>query len=158
MVKLYYYNIAEKKLTMRNFLYFDKVTDFSFSAEGSKFVFPGTRLGKTDIFVYDIASSTNEQITNDLADDAFPRFIDNDTKIIFSSDRMSDTLSSETSRTTRSLTSDLFIYDYLNKSDVLMRLNDGKYNNKTFPSETGHNTFIQLGDVNGDQQSLYCQI
>ncbi len=69
-------------------------------------------MAKTDIFVYDIASSTNEQITNDLADDAFPRFIDNDTKIIFSSDRMSDTLSSETDRTTRSLTSDLFIYDY----------------------------------------------
>ncbi len=30
-----------------------------------------------------------------------------------------------------------------------MRLNDGKYNNKTFPSETGHNSFIELGDVNG---------
>ncbi len=30
-----------------------------------------------------------------------------------------------------------------------MRLNDGKYNNKTFPSETGPNSFIQLGDVNG---------
>jgi hypothetical protein len=149
MVKLYYYNIAEKKLTKRNFLYFDKVTDFSFSAEGSKFVFQGTRFGKTDIYVYDIASSTNEQITNDLADDAFPRFIDNDTKIIFSSDRMSDTLSRETSRTTRSLTSDLFIYDYANKGDVLMRLNDGKYNNKTFPLETGHNSFIELGDVNG---------
>ncbi len=148
-VKLYYYNISEKKLTVRNFLYFDKVTDFSFSAEGSKFVFAGTRNGRTDIFVYDIASSTNEQITNDLADDGFPRFIDNDTKIIFNSDRISDTLSSEGSRTTRALTSDLFIYDYLNKSDVLMRLNDGKYNNKTYPSETGHNTFIELGDVNG---------
>ena len=91
-LKLYYYNIAEKKLTVRNFLYFDKVLDFSFSDEGSKFVFAGTRIGKTDIYVHDIASSTNEQITNDLADDIYPRFIENDSKIIFSSNRMSDTL------------------------------------------------------------------
>ncbi len=149
MVKLYYYNISEKKLTVRNFLYFDKVTDFSFSAEGSKFVFVGIRNGKSDLYVYDIASSTSEQITNDLADDAFPRFIDNDTKIIFSSDRVSDTLSSETHRTSRSLTSDLFIYDYSDRGNILMRLNDGKYNNKTFPSETGHNSFLHLGDING---------
>jgi hypothetical protein len=149
MVKLHYYNIAEKKLTVRNFLYFDKVTDFSFSSEGSKFVFVGTRFGKSDIYVFDIASSTNEQITNDLADDSYPRFIDGDTKIIFSSDRTSDTLSNEKDKTTRALSSDLFIYDYKNKSDVLMRLNDGKYNNKSFPVETERNSFIQLGDVSG---------
>jgi hypothetical protein len=149
MIKLYYYNIAERKRTVRNFLYFDKILDFSFSSEGSKFVFVGTRLGKTDIYVYDIASSTSEQITHDLADDAFPRFIDGDTKIIFSSDRLSDTLSAETGRTNRAQTTDLFIYDYKNKGDVLMRMNDRKYNNKTFPVETGRNSFIQLSDLSG---------
>jgi hypothetical protein len=149
MVKLYYYNIAERKLTVRNFLYFDKVLDFSFSSEGSKFVFAGTRLGKTDIYVYDIASSTSEQITHDQADDNYPRFIDGDSKIVFSSDRLSDTLSLETGKTTRALTTDLFIYDYKNKGDVLMRLDDGKYNNKVFPVETSRNSFIQISDFTG---------
>jgi len=149
MVKLYYYNISEKKLTVRNFLYFDKILDFSFSEEGSKFVFTGTRLGKTDVYVYDISSSTNEQITNDLADDSFVKFIDNDSKIMFSSDRLSDTLSHEANKTTRALTTDLFIYDYRNKSEILMRLNDGQYSNKTFPVETGHNSFIQINDRAG---------
>jgi Tol biopolymer transport system component len=71
------------------------VLDYSFSQEGSMFVFAGARFGKTDIYIFDIASSTNRQITNDLADDNFPRFIENDNKIIFSSNRLSDTLSAE---------------------------------------------------------------
>ncbi len=148
-VKLYYYNIAEKKLTVRNFLYFDKVLDFSFSQEGSMFVFSGTRFGKTDIYVFDIASSTTRQITNDEADDNFPRFIENDSKIIFSSNRISDTLSAEPGKTTRALTSDLFIYDYKGNSDVLMRLNDYKYTHKTNPNEVDRNVFIELSDNQG---------
>ncbi len=148
-LKLYYYNIAEKKLTVRNFLYYDKVLDYSFSQEGSMFVFAGTRFGKTDIYVFDIASSTTRQITNDLADDNYPRFIENDNKIIFSSNRVSDTLSAETGKTGRALTSDLFIYDFKGNSDVLMRLNDYKFTNKTNPNEVGRNQFIQLNDNQG---------
>jgi hypothetical protein len=148
-LKLYYYNIAEKKLTARNFLYFDKVLDFSFSGEGSQFVFSGTRLGKTDIYVHDIASSTNRQITNDMADDLQPRFIDNDHKIIFSSNRISDTLNSATSKTDRSLTSDLFIYNYENGSDVLLRLNNNSMSNEIQPEEINQNKFVQLSDSYG---------
>lgn len=148
-MKLYYYNIADKKLTVRNFLYFEKILDFSFSQEGSMFVFAGTRFGKTDIYVYDIASSTTRQVTNDLADDNFPRFIENDNKIIFSSNRLSDTLSAETGKTNKAMTSDLFIYDYKGNSDVLMRLNDNKYTHKTNPNEIGRNDFIQLSDNQG---------
>jgi hypothetical protein len=149
MNKLYYYDIAEKELTVRNFLYFEKVLDLSFSNEGSSFVFSGTRNGKTDIYIHDIASSTNRQITNDIADDLYPRFIDNDHKIIFSSNRLSDTISAESGKTKRALTSDLFIYDYVNNSDVLMRLNDQKYVNESYPAEVDKNEFIQLNDHSG---------
>jgi hypothetical protein len=148
-MKLYYYNIAEKKLTVRNFLYFEKVLDFSFSEEGSQFVFSGTRLGKTDIYVHDIASSTNRQITNDIADDFQPRFIENDNKIIFVSNRLSDTLSTSGNNPSRSMTTDLFIYDYKNGSDLLMRLSDNNYTNKTYPGEVKRNQFIQLTDNAG---------
>jgi hypothetical protein len=148
-LKLYYYNVAEKKLTARNFLYFDKVLDFSFSEEGSLIVFSGTRNGKTDIYVYNIASSTNQQITNDMADDFMPRFVDNDNKIIFSSNRLSDTISVSASNPERALTTDLFLYDFKNGSDLMMRLNDNKYNNKSYPNEVSHNKFIQLNDNAG---------
>lgn len=148
-LRLYYYNIAENQLTVRNFLYFDKVLDFSFSQEGSSFVFAGTRLGKTDIYVHDIASSTNRPITNDLADDQYPRFIDNDSKIIFTSNRLSDTISTETGKTNRALSSDLFIYDNAANSDVLMRLQDFRFTRKTHSNEVGQNEFIHLSDNQG---------
>jgi hypothetical protein len=148
-LKLYYYNIAEKKITVRNFLYFDKVLDFSFSQEGSSFVFSGTRNGRTDIYVHDLASSTNRQITNDMADDLHPRFIENDNKIIFVSNRISDTLSSAAIATERAVSTDLFIYELKSNSDVLMRASENAYSNKSFPAEVGHNQFIQLSDKSG---------
>ncbi|MFO7369185.1 MAG: hypothetical protein R6X09_02820 [Bacteroidales bacterium] len=148
-LKLYYYNIAEEELTVRNFLYFDKVLSFSFSQDGSKFVFSGTRLGKTDIYIYDIASSTNQQITNDVADDLYPRFMDWDRKIIFSSNRLSDTLSVANGTQERAVTNELFIYDYKGRSDVLMRLNDNSSSNNFYPEEIGENRFIQLSDESG---------
>lgn len=148
-LKLYYYNIAEKRLTVRNFLYFDKVLDFSFSDEGSKFVFSGTRLGKTDIYVYDMASATYQQITNDIADDLYPRFIEKDDKIIFSSNRISDTIRVVNTQSKRAAAPDLFIYDYTGNADILMRLNDETYSRNEYPNEVGKNKFIQLSDNQG---------
>jgi len=148
-LKLYYYNIADKELTVRNFLYFEKVLDFSFSKEGSSFVFTGSRDGHSDIFIYDIASSTTQQVTNDPADDLYPRFIDNDTKILFGSNRMTDSLSSASHNNDRAFTSDLFIYDRRGKEGQLMRLHDGLYNNNSWPAEISRNLFVQLGDHNG---------
>src|SRR5690606_1192533 len=138
-----------KSLTMRNFLYFDKVLDFSFSAEGSRFVFSGTRNGKTDIYVFDLASSTFRQITNDWADDLHPRFAQNDEKIIFSSNRLSDTLNASSEQLRRAPLTDLFIYDDKNRSEMLMRLNDNGFANKSFPQEIGQNRFIHLSDGHG---------
>lgn len=148
-LKLYYYNIAEKHFTVRNFLYFDKVLDFAFNAQGSMFVFTGTRLGKTDIYVYDIASSTYRAITNDLADDHYPRFVENDQKIIFSSNRISDTLRYDNTKSRRGVTSDLFLYDFAKNSDVLTRLQSYSLIRKTYPNETDRNTYIELNDYQG---------
>ncbi|MBN1158535.1 MAG: PD40 domain-containing protein [Bacteroidales bacterium] len=149
MLRLYYYDISEKETVVRNFLYFEKVLDFHFSDDGSSFVFAGTRNGQPDIYVHNIASSTNDQITNDPANDFAPRFIDHSEKIIFSSDRISDTLGFNNDDGRRALTTDLFICDYKNRSDILIRLNDLDYSNSDLPLETGENEFIQLNDITG---------
>ncbi|MBN2481837.1 MAG: PD40 domain-containing protein [Bacteroidales bacterium] len=149
MLKLYYYNIDDKEMVVRNFLYFEKVLDFSFSDDGSSFVFTGTRNGQPDIYVHDIASSTNDQITNDPANDFAPRFINHSEKIIFTSDKTSDTLGLNNNEEKRSSTTDLFIFDYKNRSDLLIRLSDLNYSNAYDPAETGKNEFIQLNDITG---------
>ena len=149
-IKLYYYTPADKKLDFRNFLYFDKILNYSFSDDGSLLVMSAVKQGRSDIFVYNIASATHEQITNDIADDSDPQFINNSTQIIFSSDRLSDTLNANALDTTkRALYKDLFIYDYKSHSSVLMRLSDNKYIDKVEPYETGHNKFILLSDKTG---------
>lgn len=50
--------------------------------------------GVTDIYIHTVASGTNEQITRDVADDLNPVFMKNHPNtILFSSNRISDTLS-----------------------------------------------------------------
>ena len=90
---MYFYRIDEKKTEKRNLLYFDKVLDFSYSPEGNRLVFSAVKDGITDIYIHTIASGTNEQITDDIADDLNPSFLKGTTdQIIFSSNRLSDTL------------------------------------------------------------------
>jgi len=147
-IKLYYYNIEEKELTVRNFMYFEKVLDFSFSEEGSSFVFSGYRDGQSDIYIHNIPSSTNRQITNDRANDHTPRYIDNSSGIIFASDRLSDNMN-EDALTSRSRTSDLYIYSLDSDSDTPIRLTDEKYANQTSPVQAEAGEYIHLSDKSG---------
>jgi hypothetical protein len=147
---LSFYDIETRELTSRNLLYFEKVLDYSFSADGSKFVCSAMKLGKTDIYVHSLASATDEQITNDLADDLTPRFIDNSKRIIFSSNRMSDTLKAynvenlEISPYYR-----LYIIPYPEKTKKMVCLSEAPFANHTQPYEISSNRFIYLGDDNG---------
>ncbi len=148
-IKLYYYTLATKEIEVRNLLYFEKILDFSFSEDGSLFVFSAVKDGKTDIFVHTIASSTNQQITNDIADDFYPKFINNSEQIIFCSNRNSDIIYEEIDNNKKSLNYDVFIYDYKNNSDKLIQLSDDKFINKIQPYELSKNKFILLNDKSG---------
>lgn len=71
-LRLIYYDLDLDEYTSRIFLYFEKILDLSYSQDGLKFVISGVKKGQTDIYVHSIASASNEQITNDLADDFQP--------------------------------------------------------------------------------------
>ncbi len=95
---MYFYRINDRTTEKRNLLYFDKVLDFSYSPEGSRLIISAVKDGITDLYIHTIASGTNEQITRDLADDLHPSFIkERPDEIIFSSNRLSDTLSNTAS-------------------------------------------------------------
>lgn len=149
-LKLSYYNIETKELIQRNMLYFDKVLDFSFSDDGSKLVLSAVKEGRTDLFVHTLASATNEQITNDLADDLFPSFADNSSKIIFSSNRISDSLDVETPEIKElSPGFALFVYNYSARAAVLSRITNNNYANHTYAKELSKNRYAYLSDANG---------
>lgn len=148
-IKMYYYTFGERKLISRNILYFDKVLSYSFSPDGSLIVISAVKDGKSDIYVHNIAASSNFQVTDDIADDFTPRFIQNGDMIVFASNRENDSISTEYRLDKGGFTQDLFLYDYKNRSEKLYRLADTRYINKSQPYEIGQNKFISLSDKSG---------
>lgn len=146
-----FYRIDEKSNEERNLLYFDKILDFNYSPEGSRLVFSAVKDGITDIYVHTIASGTNEQITRDIADDFNPSFLNGSTdEIIFSSNRLSDTLSNTADPFEKtSPTFDLFSYNISDDNKILTRLAEGKYTNRYSPTGISGEKFAYLGDQNG---------
>lgn len=152
-LKLIQYILEENKTVERNLLYFDKILYFAYSDDGSKMVFSAVKNSKTDIYVYDIASATSEQITNDIADDFYPRFINKDKEIIFSSNRINDTLNSKDNSYGNQ--TDLFLYNYNLKNKNLSRLTKTLYQNETYPFQIKDEEYYYLNDKNGVNNLYY---
>ena len=113
LIYLYLYNLEEKKSEKILLQYFQKVLDFSYSQNGQLLVFSAVQNGQSDIFVYNMASHSSEQITKDIYDDVTPRFINNSKEIIFCSNRISDTINANVSPYSNLMENkDIFLYDY----------------------------------------------
>jgi hypothetical protein len=148
---MYFYRVNEKKTEKRNLLYFDKVLDFNYSPDGSKLIFSAVKDGITDIYIHTISAGTNEQITHDVADDLHPSFIkDSPDEILFTSNRLSDTLTNTGSPFERTgLNFDLFTYNLLTGNNVLTRLSEDKYTDRMQPTALERHKFSYIGDQNG---------
>lgn len=154
------YDVQEEKfdkslfegVEYREIFYFDKVLDFSYSPDGLKYAISGVHQGQTDIYVHHLSANTNEQLTDDMADDFNPRFVNQGRQIVFSSNRTSDTLrfeSEDSLRVPTGETHDLFVYDYASKSPVLTRLTQTPYEQEKHPSEIDKDSYVFLSDKSG---------
>jgi Tol biopolymer transport system component len=148
---MYFYRVNEKMTEKRNLLYFDKVLDFSYAPEGSRLVLSAVKDGITDIYIHTIASGTNEQITRDVPDDLNPTFMKGSSdEIIFSSNRLTDTLSNDANPFEKlALTFDLFKYDVTRKNNILVRLSEGFGVDRFQGVNTASQRFSYLGNANG---------
>lgn len=157
-LKFHIYNLETREITTRNLLLFEKVLDLSFSPDGRKLVFSAVADGQTDIWVFDIAAATNDRITNDLADDFNPRFINDMNNISFVSNRRSDTLYMENDPENNTTTAfSVYVYDYTGRSPVLQNISEGDYYNHAQPLSPRHNEFFYLSDKNGIVNRYYAQ-
>ncbi|MGQ9846349.1 MAG: hypothetical protein ACUVQP_02445 [Bacteroidales bacterium] len=142
---LYTYELEKKELTFKELFNVEKILDFSFSHNGFNLVMSAVKNGKTDIFVFNNAANSFEQITNDLADDRYPEFIDQSTKIVFSSNRINNNLSSDSMQ----YNYDIFVYDYKNKSPELTRITESPYADDIKPNYLNKNEFLILSNPGG---------
>jgi len=157
-LKFHIYNLETREITTRNLLYFEKVLDLSFSPDARKLVFSAVSDGQTDIWVFDIAASTNDRITNDLADDFNPKFINNMNNISFVSNRRRDTLFMENDPENNTTTAfAVYVYDYAGRNPALQKISEGDYINHTQPLSPRRNEFFYLSDKNGIVNRYYAK-
>jgi hypothetical protein len=150
-IKKISYDVKNKKKEYDHLLHFEKILDFAYSDDNKKFVFSAVQNGQTDIFVYNILSNTFEQITKDVYDDLFPRFIMSGSQIVFSSNRINDTIKFEKDVFYRKMPStyDLVMYDYAKKSNVLKRITNSPGVNEIKVGKYDKIDFSYIGDENG---------
>jgi len=150
-VSLYFYRIDDKEFQHFVLYNFEKITDFSFSSDGRTLLFSAVQLGQSDLYIFNIAAGSHQQLTNDVYDDLTPRFIQNSTKIIFASNRLNDTLkwTPEDEPLELPITTDLFLYDYASKSSILRRVTSTPTTNEIQPRELPSGYFAFLSDQNG---------
>ena len=149
-----YNDITEKDLTgkfaSRKFLKdFDQVQDFDVSDNGTTLILSAVSKGQNDLFLYDIARGRVQQLTNDLYDDLSPRFVGSAGKVIFTSNRLKDSLDIDKG-SYKTLTNrfNLFLHEGKPKQEILKRLVDsiGSVSN---PVVTDGNTVYFLSDEKG---------
>ncbi|MCK9421647.1 MAG: hypothetical protein M0Q38_03525 [Bacteroidales bacterium] len=150
-IYLYIYNQQDKSYSHQILENFQKILDISYSDDGTLLVFSAVQKGQSDIFVYNIASGSHEQITRDIFNDLNPRFFNHSHDIIFSSNRLNDTIRFDEPVKMDQIHyyNDLFIYDYAAKRNVLRRLTNTPDAHETQPMPYGDNYFCFLSDQNG---------
>ena len=150
-IYLYFYNLNEKHFEKLVLYDFQKVLDFSYSDDGNQLLFSAIQKGQSDIFIYNIASGSYQQITKDIYNDLNPRFINNSKDIIFSSNRNNDTIRFDEKVDISKLhfTNDIFIYNYSAKRNILHRITNTPQADEIQPMPYTDNYFCYLGDQNG---------
>lgn len=148
------YQLDDKELISRPITGIEKVLQASYSPDGKKIVMSAVKKGKgqSDIFVFQTNAGGLEQITNDIWDDEFPRFINKGQHIAFSSNRINDTIKPDESGRVefeQGKNHDMFVYDYKGKSKVLYRVTETRNVHESEPAEFYDGGFVFLSDQNG---------
>lgn len=148
---LYMYSPEKHRMTKQGLFGFQKVLDFSYSSDGKSFAMSAVQRGQSDIYVYNIAANSFENITKDIYDDLNPRFINHSSEIIFSSNRPNDTINFDQKKLPLSLhsTYDIFVYNYSTRSNLLRRITQTPVANETMPMEYAPGFITYLSNESG---------
>jgi hypothetical protein len=144
-------NLRDKKESITVNMYkYEKILDFDYAKDGRKWVLSALRNGQSDLYIYDIPSRRDEQITNDWYDDLTPRFLETSDNIIFSSNRQEDSLNNVLYSKFPNINSyDLFLYNYEQRNPVLTRVTNTPFVNEISPVRIDTMKMAYLSDVSG---------
>ncbi len=131
---------------------FNQISSFSVSEDGTALAISADKKGQNDVFIYKIFSGSTKQVTNDFYDDLYPGFLNSSNEsIIFSSNRLSDTLSVNDKGDYKSIKNNFDLFLSRSNSKVLERLTLGQ-GNEMQASTFNKNSIFYLGDETGISQ------
>ncbi len=142
------YNTETKKGDVSEIFYFTKILDMSYSPDGTKMLFSAVQKGQSDIYLFNIRGRNYEQVTNDVYDDFHPAYINNGSKIVFSSNRSNDTSGVDVKANLPQKNLDLFLADLYNRQQVFTRITTTP-EDETHPMNVDSGHVSYLSDRNG---------
>jgi len=144
-----HYSLEDKKHQQKELFLIEKVLDIQYSRDGKKMIMSAANRGQSDIFLYQVIGNNQEQLTNDIWDDLNPRFVDNDTRIIFASNRQDDTLRDKIDTDTYDTHKDIYLYNLENRTRVLERLTATPGVDENSPSAYGNKLYTYTANGTG---------
>lgn len=146
-----FYDVEKKKVEKNPIRKFQKVVSFNF-VDSKQLVVSGIQNGQTDIFLYNIASTTTRKLTDDYFDDLYPAYVTANgiRGIMFSSNRTGDTVEPHRYESqVMDKQMDLFFYDLDANRNILYRITNTPLASETYPQNLNDSTFCFLSDDNG---------
>ncbi|MBX2967459.1 MAG: PD40 domain-containing protein [Cyclobacteriaceae bacterium] len=129
---------------------FSNVRSFTFSGNGRLVVLSGDFEGQSDLFLLSTRRDRVRRLTNDSFDDLDPSFIPGTNRIVFSSNRVTDSLTTGERKSLGDLTNNynLFVYDLDTTTNVVSRVTN-TLSNDFAPRAVNDNVFYYLSDQRG---------
>jgi hypothetical protein len=115
-LKIWTYNLKTKKLR-NSVLPFSHIQSLRASDDGSLLVMSAEKNGQNDIYTYNPAENSVKQLTDDIFDDLTPCFLKNSKQIVFTSNRLSDSIALAKKGSLVNITDkfSIFVYEPANK-------------------------------------------
>lgn len=152
VLKMCIYTFSDKELIQKDIKDLDKILSFNYSSDGKKMIYSGVVRGQSDLYLLDLNSQSRKQITDDVYDDLDPVFIENNSRILFASNRTSDTIFKSPEIDFINTKNDIFIYNLAHVGHTykyLEQITQTPDANETKPFETNYQQYVFLSDQNG---------
>ncbi len=143
------YDVETHKNTPRIVPQLTKILSMNYNSDGKQIAMSAVQEGKTNIFVYNVIGGNKIQITNDIFDDIHPSFVENDTKIIFASNRIDDTIRKKVELKQYAAETDIYIIDIRRPDQPLQRITNTPQINEVHPYQYDDKNYTYLSDQNG---------
>ena len=144
------YDLETRTKTPRPLDKFNNIRSFDFSPNGRLAVLSGDQDGQNDLYLIATKRDRVRRLTNDLYDDLDPSFIPGSNRVVFSSNRATDTINTRgiSFQKIPTVNYNLFLFDLDTTKNVVYRLTN-TLSKDYHPIALNENVFYYLSDQRG---------